>query len=153
MIPIVRLLIFLQRWTGVYFERCSLGALGLTLQVGPHPPGRTCVSGSRVEKFTVLHTNGLHTFPLHFCSCGPAPPDRYIQLLRAGIFPATPLEPASGATFAVLRLFHKLSLQGKLTGYDFMRTLELLTDNTGLHPPPVSLCSAKHLGIFVLKLV
>jgi len=43
------------------------------------------------------------------------------------------------ATFAVLRLFHNLSLQAKTTAYDFDKVLGLLTDATGLSELPVSL--------------
>lgn len=133
------------------FEHCTLAMIGVGIQVGPHPPGRICAAGHVVEKFTVIHTNGIHTIRLRYCSCSHAP-ERYIQLLRAGIFPNTPLEPASGVTFAALRLFHRLSLQGKLTGYDFIKSLEILTDNTGLRPPPVSfsqiIYSDNHSDIF-----
>lgn len=118
------------------FEHCTLGTLGVSIQAGDHPPGRTCAAGHTVERFTVIHTNGIHVIRLRYCSC-PNAPERFVQLLRAGIFPFTPLEPASGITFAALRLFHRLSLQAKLTGYDFMKTMEILTDNTGLRPPPV----------------
>lgn len=37
----------------------------------------------------------------------------------------------------VLRLFHHLNLQGKLTAYSFYRSLEYMTDSTGLNRPPV----------------
>lgn len=38
----------------------------------------------------------------------------------------------------VLRLFHTLNLQGKLTPFSFYRTLEYMTDSTELHAIPVS---------------
>ena len=37
----------------------------------------------------------------------------------------------------VLKTFHTLHLQGKTTGFSFYRSLEYLTDSTGLYPPPV----------------
>lgn len=74
-----------------------------------------------------------------FCRCGTPELHRRRQLLRAEIFPATVLDPQTGATFEAMQLFHTLSLQGKLTGYDFINGLELLTDNTGMERTPVSL--------------
>lgn len=37
----------------------------------------------------------------------------------------------------VLRLFHYMNLQGKLTAFSFYRSLEYMTDSTGLDRPPV----------------
>lgn len=39
----------------------------------------------------------------------------------------------------VLRLFHYMNLQGKLTAFSFYRSLEYMTDSTGLNRPPVSI--------------
>lgn len=39
----------------------------------------------------------------------------------------------------VLRMYHTLNLQAKTTGYSFYRSLEYLTDATGLHNTPVRL--------------
>lgn len=83
----------------------------------------------------VLHTNGLHYVAVEFCKCWGL--QRRTQLLRLGWWPATPFDPQTCATFAVLRHFHLLNLQGKLPAYDFYRALELRTDNTGLQPLPV----------------
>ncbi|KAJ8596339.1 hypothetical protein M405DRAFT_702942, partial [Rhizopogon salebrosus TDB-379] len=55
------------------------------------------------------------------------------QLLRVHWFPATPLEPQTCATFDVLRLFHTVNLQGHLSGYDFYKSLEFMTNPTGLN--------------------
>ncbi|KAI0038767.1 hypothetical protein FA95DRAFT_1476165, partial [Auriscalpium vulgare] len=125
-----------ERWNGSFFRRTTLADLGLSVQLG-HSPGALCrfrVSPRR--KFTVIHTNGIHTITLYFCGCGinhGVPPRS--QLRRFGWWPATPLEPLTAATEEVLKQFHLLNLQGNTTGYDFYRALELYTDNTGLAPP------------------
>ena len=85
---------------------------------------------------TVLHVNGVHVVDVQFCSCRGSP--RRVALLRMSWWPATPLEPRTCATFALLRQFHLLNLQGKMTAYDYYAALELLTDNTGLERLPVS---------------
>lgn len=38
----------------------------------------------------------------------------------------------------VLRLFQYMNLQGKITAFSFYRSLEYMTDSTGLNRPPVS---------------
>jgi hypothetical protein len=124
-----------QRWTGSYFQRSSLQKAGLRVQLG-HPPGQYCTMRSAVRNdFTVIHSNGIHSVSVDVCGCSNV--KMHIQLLRVGWWPATPLDPNSCATFQVLREFQTLNLQGKVPIYDYYRTLELLTDNTGLESLPV----------------
>lgn len=105
------------------------------MQLG-HAPGRFCPSYKEGDKdFVVIHTNGIHTIHLEFCRCRGTP--LYAQLLRVGWYPATPLDPQTCATMEVLRMYHTLNLQGKITGYSFYRSLEYLTDGTGLYNTPV----------------
>lgn len=54
------------------------------------------------------------------------------QLLRRRWFPATHLDPKTAATYRVLNTFHVLTLQGKVTTYDFYAGLEKLSNNMGL---------------------
>ncbi|KAJ3964968.1 hypothetical protein EV361DRAFT_873590 [Lentinula raphanica] len=122
-----------QRWNGCFFEKIALRELGITVQVG-HRAGERCVNPKVIHDFTVIHTNGIHTVHLMYCNC----PNRvvagewYQQLLRHRWFPATHLEPCTAATYRVLDTFHVLTLQGKVTTYDFYAGLEKLTDNTGV---------------------
>lgn len=69
-----------------------------------------------------------------FCDCPAplAPPAQPLQLLRAGWFPASTERPQTAFTFDVLDLFHKLTLQGKTTLYDFYHTLLHRSDNMAL---------------------
>lgn len=89
----------------------------------------------------VLHTNGLHPVTIHYCGCEQltVAGTRLQQLLRYELFPATIGEPTTCATFRMLDQFHILTLQGKLTGYDYYLSLEYLTSNTGLGLKFVSL--------------
>ncbi|KAI0055808.1 hypothetical protein BV25DRAFT_1788459, partial [Artomyces pyxidatus] len=132
----------MERWTGSFFVRVELVDLGLEIQLG-HPPGISCPYRTSPRRdFTVLHTNGIHRVKLFFCDCGAsAGVSCWKQVRRFGWWPATPLEPQSAATHDVLKHFHLLSLQGKTTGYDYYRALELLTDNTGLSALPDRLSS------------
>ncbi|KAJ7429396.1 hypothetical protein B0H11DRAFT_1768213 [Mycena galericulata] len=121
---------WMEFWNGACFERTSLREMGLVVQLG-HSPGSRCqFREHRVQKFVLLHVNGIHELRLDFCNCGVNVEHRE-QLLRACWWPATPLAPETGATFEVLRQFQNLNCLGKVSGYDYYRTLELLTDNTG----------------------
>ncbi|KDQ53066.1 hypothetical protein JAAARDRAFT_137762, partial [Jaapia argillacea MUCL 33604] len=117
----------------------TLQSLSLVIQLG-HPLGQRCGYGHVGHKdFVVIHTNGIHQVTLWFCSCGRKPALKWTQLLRASWWPATPLNPQTCAMIQVLRQFQMINLQGKLSVYDFYRTLELQTDGTGLLKVPVSL--------------
>ncbi|OBZ73392.1 hypothetical protein A0H81_06621 [Grifola frondosa] len=52
--------------------------------------------------------------------------------MRAGWFPATTNRPATAFTFTLLSFLHELNLQSKANIYDFFRTLQRITDNTGV---------------------
>ncbi|KAJ3738073.1 hypothetical protein EV360DRAFT_90862 [Lentinula raphanica] len=122
-----------ERWNGSFFENVALRDIGVTIQLG-HQAGESCLNPRIVQDFTVIHTNGIHTVHLSFCNC----PNRalagewYQQLMRCRWFPATHLEPRTAATYRVMDTFHVLTLQGKVTTYDFYAGLEKLTDNTGV---------------------
>lgn len=86
------------------------------------------------QEFVVLHSNGIHKVAVDYCGC-----ERQItfhrQLLRHGWYPGSQLFPRTCATFRLLERFHLLSLCSKLSVYDFYRTLEKLTSNTGISVP------------------
>lgn len=136
--------LLLQRWTGQFFDRSSLRDLGLRVQLG-HPPGRLCQFRSAGHKdFVVLHINGIHFVNVDFCGCNLAGESRQ-QLMRASWWPATPLEPQTCATFALMNQFHLLSLKAKVSAFDFYRSLEYLTHNFGLEKLPVRTLSLLQL--------
>lgn len=122
-----------------------LRILGLTIQLGH---ASKCPSPGLERVLTVIGSTGIQTVCIRFCNCsrssGPSG-EYYRQLIRARWFPASPRNPRTVVTFECLRLFHLLTVQGKLSGYDFYQSLVHLTDNTDLDLPPVS------LGIFPKK--
>ncbi|TFY55526.1 hypothetical protein EVJ58_g8192 [Rhodofomes roseus] len=119
-----------------YFAKINLKSLGLRIQLG-HPPGETCVNPEKAfgDDFVVLDVSGIHCVGLDFCGCAHEQ-SRTAQLLRARLFPATPTNPKTAATFSLLRQFHLLSIQANVSGFEFHATLARLTDNTGVDPPP-----------------
>ncbi|KAJ7875574.1 hypothetical protein B0H14DRAFT_2568720 [Mycena olivaceomarginata] len=124
----------IECWDGCRFVRITLKQMGLVVQLGHacHDPCKSPIKGHK--KFMVIHTNGLHDVAVNFCGCGDENlrPSRRQQVLRRSWYPATHKEPQTCTTFRALEMFHIMTLQGKVTTYDFYSGLEKLTDNTGL---------------------
>ena len=117
----------------MFFRDVSLRSLGQTIQLG-HYPGDTCTSPQRSSRpFTVVHTNGIHQLDILFCGCNLTTihGDRVQQLMRRRVFPATTTDLQTGATFGLLDSAHVLSVQSKLSLYDFYISLSTLTNATG----------------------
>ena len=135
-----------QMWNRLFFMRTTLRNLGLQVQLG-HVLGHSCPTRLAANAtFRVIHSNGIHHVAINECRCHGVL--LYKQLLRIGWWLVTPLDPRSAATFEVLRHFHLLNLQGKVTGFSFYQALEYQTDNTGLQPPPV--CMWVKLYVFYM---
>ncbi len=126
-----------QGWTGSFFKKISLGDLGLVIQLG-HKLGQTCQISAVVCSFVVIDVDGIHTVQMSFCECTRnVELARYRQLLRSRLWPAMTIYLQTAATFRILNLFQVLSFMSKASAYEFYHTLACLSDNSGLHPPPV----------------
>lgn len=90
----------------------------------------------------VLHTNGIHRINVDYCGCSSSPNiaklDIYQQLLRAEWYLATVLRPQTCATFELMKLYHLLNLEGKLSAFHFYKTIRYHTENVGIERVPVS---------------
>ncbi|KIP01514.1 hypothetical protein PHLGIDRAFT_80473 [Phlebiopsis gigantea 11061_1 CR5-6] len=121
-------------WNGRFFEKTTLRALGLVIQVG-HLRGSPCKNPRAGPcNFMAIHTNGFHPVSIQFCGCDQVQKagNRVEQLLRFELYPATIGDPSTCFTFQVLEHFHLLTLQSKTTAYDFYRTLQYITNNPGV---------------------
>ncbi|THU98424.1 hypothetical protein K435DRAFT_818886 [Dendrothele bispora CBS 962.96] len=105
----------IERWNGLFFEEVSLKGLGLVVYLGTHKSGDTCNQPRMVNSFTVVHVNGLHSIRIAYCNC---------DKLRA--------DPRTCVTYEVLNHFHVMTLQGKVTTYDYYNGLEKLRNNANL---------------------
>ncbi|KIM71111.1 hypothetical protein PILCRDRAFT_17369 [Piloderma croceum F 1598] len=124
-------------WNGNFWQSVPLIDLGLRVQLG-HNSGPCAAPRTFEMPLTVYHTNGAHLVNVSYCECN-EPAGGYLfanQLLRSLWFPASLTHPRTAFTFAVLKQFHHLTLQGKTTAYDFYNSLVHATDNTGLKLPP-----------------
>ncbi|KIJ12364.1 hypothetical protein PAXINDRAFT_163929 [Paxillus involutus ATCC 200175] len=122
----------IKKWNSQFFEQVSLKDLGLRVQLG-HKPGEACGNPTCAfnDQFVVLDTNGIHTISLYFCGCKRAS-SHVQQLLRFSWFPATSTRPRTAAMFRLLKQYHLVSLESKLSAYEFYNALSRLTNNTGL---------------------
>ncbi|KAJ7458371.1 hypothetical protein B0H11DRAFT_1737827 [Mycena galericulata] len=126
-----------EEWTGDFFVPKTLDELKVEarIQLG-HSPGTYCPKAQKAHKdFVIMDTLGIRTVKLNFCGCDSTIEHRQ-QLLRACLWPATSLDPQTCATFNAIRLFEVQNCLGKISAYDFVRSLELLSNNDGLKPTP-----------------
>ncbi|KAG2003598.1 hypothetical protein CC2G_004190 [Coprinopsis cinerea AmutBmut pab1-1] len=88
--------------------------------------------------FTVFDVTGVHIVNIDYCDCA-LPPlgiDKRSQLLRSRLFPATLSRPQTAFTFEMLDHYHQLSLQGKVTLYDYYHTIVKRSDLLELTSTP-----------------
>ena len=111
----------------------SLCELGLELQLGHR--GDQCANPAEKTRRVVVS----HELNVHFCKC---PTDKrggevaeWIQLFREGWYPATTGIPSTAFTFNFLNTFQELNLQGKTNLFDWWKTMERITDNSGMIVP------------------
>ncbi|KAJ7433022.1 hypothetical protein B0H11DRAFT_1759384 [Mycena galericulata] len=127
----------LEKWSGQFFVPMTTAELDVEtrIQLG-HPTGEYCPAAKPAHKdFVIMDTAGVRVVKLNFCGCDPDLHPRQ-QLMRACLWPATSLNPQTCATFNLIRLFEVQNCLGKISAYDFVRSLELLSNNDGLMPPP-----------------
>lgn len=141
------LLIIPQHWNGSFFQRTSLQALGLRIQLGHG--GAPCPNPSPGPRgFCVVSSSGIHHVTVDLCDCGS---NSFLscrtQILRAGWFPATFNRPKTAFTFECLDTFHELTLQGKTTLHDFFQMILNKTDNLRLTKTTV--ISLRQLTVWV----
>lgn len=123
-----------QEWHGSFFKRTTLKDVGLVIHLN-HASMKCPTPAPCDERLRVIHTTGVHEVTFSYCACNREIP-RDVQLLRRGLYPAGQQKVRTCVTFALLKLFHLFSLMGKVSVYDMYRSIERLTDNTGIHMPP-----------------
>jgi len=92
--------------------------------------------GQRV--LIIVTSTGIFKRFVSFCGCANAP-DRHIQLLRRGLFPATFLNPRTAFTFEVLDHFRLDTLECNMAALAFMSKLVRITNE--VFPSTVLVCN------------
>lgn len=113
--------------------------IGLEIQL-MHAPGDTCKTyGFKIiENFKIIHYNGVHIMRVRPCSCQRSSGvDTYAQLMRSKLWPATNEYPQTATTHQCLDQFSRLSLLGRLSGYDYYRAIHAATDAAAILGIPV----------------
>jgi hypothetical protein len=117
---------------GNHFEDIGLKSLGIRIFLG-HGGDPCGVPGDLIEDFTIVDTSGIYVLDIQFCGCYATPGGSHnrIQLLRVGLFPGTHTRPSTAFTFNILDTFHLLTLQSKISAYDYFTSIVRKSDNTG----------------------
>ncbi|KAG8939355.1 hypothetical protein FRC04_006635 [Tulasnella sp. 424] len=143
-----------ERWNGLFFEpqAPTTPQIHQLMYLGHN--GSRCDAGYAAAHWkrpvtstlTVLHVNGYHKLQVQYCNCIGSP-EPYLQLLRAGLFPATHARPSTAFTFQLLKHFQRFNLASKTAAYDYHKALLHLTDNV----LPQSIPSAYHQFVDAIR--
>jgi len=97
-------------------------------------PGKNDKDGNPI--INIIDRSGVHEIGARWCSC-PNAPERDMQLMAAGLFPATFRRPKMAFTFWVLEEFHLDNLECKTTPSQFFSRLRRLTNDEFPNTVPV----------------
>ncbi|KAI0744413.1 hypothetical protein C8Q76DRAFT_606972, partial [Earliella scabrosa] len=126
----------LEEWSDGRWKKISLRDLKYVFQLGHD--GDECPCPSEITRRLVIgHVTGIHQVQVRFCECLDDSDNfvyQWVQVFRQGWFPATTNKPATAFTFEMLNAFQELNFQGKTNLYDYWKSLERITDNSGSGP-------------------
>jgi hypothetical protein len=112
---------------------------GVQFAFGSSNLGRSDNYGNPI--ITVIDRSGVHEIGVSWCRC-PEAPERDMQLMMAGLFPATFHNPKTAFTFRVLEDFHLDNLECKTTPSQFFSRLRRFTNDEFPNTVPVRLVGA-----------
>jgi hypothetical protein len=112
----------------------AAGQDGVRFCFGSSSAGRSDNDGNPI--ITVIDRSGVHEIGVSWCCC-PGAPARDMQLMMAGLFPATFRNPKTAFTFRVLKDFHLDNLECKTTPSQFFGRLRRLTNDEFPNTVPV----------------
>jgi CxC2 like cysteine cluster associated with KDZ transposases len=120
-------------------EECQVGSCdeddaAADLDFCTSKPRRQETEGKPI--MTVVDRSGVHEIGISWCCC-PEAPERDMQLMMAGLFPATFHNPKTAFTFRVLEDFHLDNLECKTTPSQYFSRLRRLTNDEFPNTVPV----------------
>ncbi|KAJ7615940.1 hypothetical protein FB45DRAFT_841586 [Roridomyces roridus] len=124
-----------------FLERRDISALGHAITFGHYGSDCCVTSPEDAKTMIIVDVTGIHTTSVIFCRHDHAfskhnPDDRSASwdqvglLLDAGLFPCSYANPRTAITFECLKMFEMLSMEGKLSNYDFAVSLRRLSNNS-----------------------
>lgn len=126
----------------------SLADAGLVVQLGHD--GHACPKPKVYQRhLTIIDISGIHKIKYRLCGCEYQKSDLIVQFMRTQWFPATAIRPRTVVTLRTLRLFHALTIQGKVNAYDFYNGLVRITDGVGLSKLKVSLSFRQQMRVYL----
>ena len=105
---------------------------------GSSIPGPNDKDGNPI--ITIVDRSGIHEIGVRWCCC-PDASELDMQLMSAGLFPATFRKPKTAFTFRVLEEFHLDNLECKTTPSQFISRLRRLTSDEFPNTVPVGQAS------------
>ncbi|KAG1874976.1 hypothetical protein F4604DRAFT_1880814 [Suillus subluteus] len=121
----------IQCWDNKCFQDVTLADQGYIwyLGHGGEPcPSQTGPLPQDTTPVTIVHSSGVFTHYVLGCHC-PGSNPQHLQLLRAGLFPASSTRPKTVFTFEVLDHFLIDALECKTSARSFFEKLTRLTNN------------------------
>ncbi|KAH9910254.1 uncharacterized protein BXZ73DRAFT_83815, partial [Epithele typhae] len=124
-----------------FWDRVGLGELpsphNLVLHLGHGGlPCPVSLASQQKRAMTIVDSHGPQTFEVTFCthaSFEQEPMHESMQLIQAGLWPATWDTPRTAFTISALRDFHLLSLQSQISVLDIWNYLARSKDNIRTH--------------------
>lgn len=150
----------LQCWNGKFYKATTLLDQGYILYLGHG--GKPCPNSSQhsgtspwvdvrgdteeedeeiyklKSKLVIIHSTGVYSHHVVWCSCPGAEKHHHLQLLKARLFPASIKRPQTAFTFDVLDHFLIDALECKTSAMSFYQKLRRFTNNAFPDQIPVS---------------
>ncbi|KAG1842632.1 hypothetical protein DFJ58DRAFT_665743, partial [Suillus subalutaceus] len=126
----------IQSWISKCFKDVTLADQGHGGESCPRY-GASQLCDSEIEALphdttpvAIIHSSGVFTHNIAWCHCPGSNSQQHLQLLRAGLFPASSTQPKTAFTFEVLDHFLIDALGCKTSARSFFEKLTRLTNNT-----------------------
>src|SRR5216684_3158272 len=129
-----------------YLAAVQQGAFQLGF--GSSKAGKTNKDGNQV--IIIIDRSEVHEIGVRWCCC-PNASERDMQLMVAGLFPATFRNPKMAFTFRVLEEFNLDNLECKTTPSQFIGRLRRLTSNEFPNTVPVGQASMSADSILICR--
>ncbi|KAF7796946.1 hypothetical protein EIP86_008132 [Pleurotus ostreatoroseus] len=119
---------FVEEWDPRrgFWLKTTLGQLGLIINLG-HGGDECEVTTDGWRRMTVISEHGIQEAKMRFCRHGRK--EECLQLIEAGLWPGSWLQPRTAMTLECMHEYQMLSGQAQVSAMDYFTYLRRLTDN------------------------